>query len=41
VRLNVESGHGKLRDAFPVSRFLGHLLGRLKQTHPAYRSSAS
>jgi hypothetical protein len=38
VRLKVESGHGKLRDAFAVSSFLGHLLQRLKQDHPAYQS---
>ncbi|MGY3582031.1 hypothetical protein ACVIGB_001046 [Bradyrhizobium sp. USDA 4341] len=37
VRLKVESGHGKLRDAFAVSSFLGHLLQRLKQGHPAYQ----
>jgi hypothetical protein len=37
VRLKVESGHGKLRDAFAVSSFLGHLLRRLKQDHPAYQ----
>ena len=39
VRLNVESGHGKLRDAFAASAFLGHLLRRLKQSHPAYQPS--
>ena len=37
VRLKVESGRGKLRDAFAVSSFLGHLLRRLKQDHPAYQ----
>jgi hypothetical protein len=37
VRLKVESGHGKLRDAFAVSSFLGHLLRRLNQDHPAYQ----
>ena len=39
VRLKVESGHGKLRDAFAVSSFLGHLLRRLKQSHPAYQAT--
>jgi hypothetical protein len=38
VHLKVESGHGKLRDAFAVASFLGHLLRRLKQSHAAYRS---
>lgn len=38
VQLKVESGHGKLRDAFAVSSFLGNLLRRLKQSHPAYQS---
>jgi hypothetical protein len=37
IHLKVESGHGKLRDAFAVSSFLGHLLRRLRQTHAAYR----
>jgi ABC-type microcin C transport system duplicated ATPase subunit YejF len=37
VHLSVESGHGKLRDAFAVSSFLGHMLRRLKQAHTAYR----
>ncbi|MDI4238927.1 hypothetical protein OZ411_39735 [Bradyrhizobium sp. Arg237L] len=37
VKLKVESGHGKLRDAFAVSSFLRHLLQRLKQDHPAYQ----
>jgi hypothetical protein len=41
VRLRVESGHGKLRDAFAVSSFLGHLLRRLKQDHPAYQPLAT
>ena len=37
VHLKVESCHGKLRDAFTVSSFLGHLLRRPKRAHPAYR----
>ncbi len=37
VDLKVESGYGKVRDAFAVSSFLGHLLRRLTQAHAAYR----
>jgi len=40
VSLNVESGHGKLRDAYAISSFLGHLLRRLKHDHRAYQPSS-
>lgn len=39
IWLKVESGHGNVRDAFAVSSFLGNLLLRLRQAHPAYRTT--
>jgi hypothetical protein len=35
--LDVKSGHGKLRDAFAVSSFLGAVQSRLRDPIPAYR----
>ena len=35
--LDVKSGHGKLRDAFAVSSFLGAVRSRLRDPIPAYR----
>jgi hypothetical protein len=36
--LDVDSGRGKFRDAYAVSKFLESVRARIRQTHPAYRS---
>ena len=35
--LDVDSGRGKFRDAYAVSKFLSSVRTRIRQTHPAYR----
>jgi hypothetical protein len=36
--IDVDSGRGKFRDAYAVSKFLESARARIRQTHPAYRS---
>jgi hypothetical protein len=36
--IDVDSGRGKFRDAYAVSKFLESARTRIRQTHPAYRS---
>jgi hypothetical protein len=35
--LDVDSGRGKFRDAYAVSKFLSNVRARIRQTHAAYR----